>query len=89
MPRRPDRASGSTPMAEAGLRGRGWSWSLARLRPSPPKLHVGEETSRAMPAREFNADERAARARSAVIVFLVVATAAIAIPVFLVTIWLS
>jgi hypothetical protein len=41
-----------------------------------------------IPAQEYSADERAERARGAAVAFLVVASAAIAVPLALAAIWL-
>lgn len=46
------------------------------------------ETPSAIPAREYSADQRAARARGAVIAFVILAAAALAIPAVLVALWL-
>jgi hypothetical protein len=72
--------------ADAGVRA-SRSWSFARLRPSRPRADQGESSS-AIPAREYSADERAERARGAVIAFLIVAAAVVAIPVVLLALWL-
>ena len=42
----------------------------------------------AIPAHDYSADERAERARGAAIAFLVLASAALAVPVALLAIWL-
>ena len=42
----------------------------------------------AIPSHEYNADERAERARGAAVAFLVIASAAVAVPLAIVAFWL-
>lgn len=67
----------------------GWKINISRTK--VPAAWVGrprgEEMQQAIPVAEYNADERAERARGAVIAFLIVAAAAIAVPALLIAIW--